>query len=69
MAVCASCGRELEGEFSFCPFCGAAVATAREPRAAERKVVTVLFCDLVGFTQRADQLDPEDVSALLSPYH
>src|SRR5439155_21066787 len=35
----------------------------------ERKVVTVLFCDLVGFTSRAEQLDPEDVSALLSRYH
>jgi class 3 adenylate cyclase len=35
----------------------------------ERKVVTVLFADLVGFTARAEQLDPEDVRALLSPYH
>jgi class 3 adenylate cyclase len=35
----------------------------------ERKVVTVVFCDLVGFTSRAEQLDPEDVEALLSPYH
>src|SRR5207302_5209017 len=35
----------------------------------ERKVVTVLFCDLVGFSSRAEQLDPEDVSALLSRYH
>src|ERR671934_182411 len=35
----------------------------------ERKVVTVLFCDLVGFTARAEQLDPEDVAALLEPYH
>ena len=35
----------------------------------ERKVVTVLFCDLVGFTQRAEEMDPEDVAALLGPYH
>jgi class 3 adenylate cyclase/tetratricopeptide (TPR) repeat protein len=35
----------------------------------ERKVVTVLFCDLVGFTARAESLDPEDVEALLGPYH
>jgi class 3 adenylate cyclase/tetratricopeptide (TPR) repeat protein len=35
----------------------------------ERKVVTVVFCDLVGFTSRAEQLDPEDVEALLGPYH
>ena len=40
-------------------------AVARE----ERKVVTVLFCDLVGFTAKAEQLDPEDVRALLRPYH
>jgi class 3 adenylate cyclase/tetratricopeptide (TPR) repeat protein len=35
----------------------------------ERKVVTVLFADLVGFTSRAEQLDPEDVEAFLGPYH
>jgi class 3 adenylate cyclase/tetratricopeptide (TPR) repeat protein len=35
----------------------------------ERKIVTVLFADLVGFTSRAEQLDPEDVDAELSRYH
>jgi class 3 adenylate cyclase/tetratricopeptide (TPR) repeat protein len=35
----------------------------------ERKVVTVLFTDLVGFTSRAEELDPEDVRALLTPYY
>jgi class 3 adenylate cyclase len=35
----------------------------------ERRVVTVLFCDLAGFTARSDQADPEDVRALLRPYH
>jgi class 3 adenylate cyclase/tetratricopeptide (TPR) repeat protein len=35
----------------------------------ERKVVTVLFCDLVGFTSQAESMDPEDVEALLRPYH
>jgi len=35
----------------------------------ERKVVTVLFADLVGFTSRAEQLDPEDVRATLAPYY
>src|SRR5213082_3462637 len=34
----------------------------------ERKIVTVLFADLVGFTARAEQLDPEDVRAILTPY-
>src|SRR5919206_3953008 len=35
----------------------------------ERKVVSVLFADLVGFTPRAEALDPEDVEAILNPYH
>ena len=35
----------------------------------ERKVVTVLFADLVGFTARAESLDPEDVEAILAAYH
>ena len=39
------------------------------PAREERKVVTCLFCDLVGFTARAEQLDPEDVRRLLQPYH
>ena len=38
-------------------------------RRRERKVVTVLFADLVGFTSRAETLDPEDVEAILGPYH
>jgi class 3 adenylate cyclase/tetratricopeptide (TPR) repeat protein len=41
---------------------------ADRPR-RERKVVTVLFADLVGFTSRAETLDPEDVAMLLAPYH
>jgi class 3 adenylate cyclase/tetratricopeptide (TPR) repeat protein len=35
----------------------------------ERKVVTVLFCDLVGFTSRSEEADPEDVAAVLRGYH
>ncbi len=35
----------------------------------ERKIVTVLFADLIGFTSRAETLDPEDVEAILRPYH
>jgi class 3 adenylate cyclase len=34
----------------------------------ERKIVSVLFCDLVGFTSHAESLDPEDVEALFRPY-
>jgi class 3 adenylate cyclase len=45
------------------------LAQARPPALEERKVVTVLFADLVGFTSRAEQMDPEDVRALLFPYY
>src|SRR6266851_3661856 len=70
MSVCASCGKELPGEFPFCPFCGAALTSAPPGLVhEERKIVTVLFADLVGFTKRAETMDPEDVRALLSPYY
>ncbi len=39
-----------------------------DPR-QERKVVSVVFCDLVGFTSQAESMDPEDVAAILRPYH
>ncbi|HEU4999169.1 MAG TPA: AAA family ATPase, partial [Lapillicoccus sp.] len=42
---------------------------ASGPARRERKVVTVLFADLVGFTARSESLDPEDVEAILRPYH
>src|SRR5260221_1789482 len=70
MPVCPACGGELAQEFRFCPFCGEDTAAPRKTRSREeRKVVTVLFVDLVGFTARAEQLDPEDVRAVLAPYH
>src|SRR5258708_537202 len=46
---------------------GAALAPADVGE--ERKVVTVLFTDLVGFTSRSERLDPEDVRATLAPYY
>ena len=68
VARCSVCGHDNRESARFCDSCAAplsAEASARE----ERKVVTVLFADLVGFTSRAETLDPEDVRALLSPYY
>jgi class 3 adenylate cyclase len=60
--TCPSCGRENPDGFEFCGFCTAPL-TARPATSAheERKVVTVLFCDLVGFTAASEAAHPEDV--------
>src|SRR5437763_2364694 len=68
MTSCSRCGRENPAGFRLCGMCGAPLQEAPRVR-EERKVVTVLFCDLVGSTARAERLDPEDVRALLSRYH
>ncbi len=69
MAACPSCGFDNAEGAKFCSECGAQVAAAPVARREERKVVTVVFADLVGSTSRAEQLDPEDVRAILTPYH
>jgi class 3 adenylate cyclase/tetratricopeptide (TPR) repeat protein len=66
--VCPSCGHENADDARFCSQCATPLETTRTTR-EERKVVTCLFCDLVGFTARAEAMDPEDVRRLLQPYH
>jgi class 3 adenylate cyclase/tetratricopeptide (TPR) repeat protein len=69
MSRCPACGHENQPGAKFCSECATPiVVTVLDPR-EERKVVTVLFADLVGFTSRSERLDPEDVRALLSPYY
>jgi class 3 adenylate cyclase len=69
MRACPSCGFENTDTAKFCSECGTALAAAPISRREERKVVTVVFADLVGSTARAERLDPEDVRAILAPYH
>ena len=68
MQVCPACGEENPDRARFCLACGAALAEPVVP-GEERKVVSILFVDLVGFTDRSDRADPEDVRATLRPYH
>src|SRR4051794_29352668 len=68
MPACPACGEDNPGRARFCWSCGAALAAA-PVQAEERKVVSVVFVDLVGFTGRSDGADPEDVRARLRPYH
>jgi class 3 adenylate cyclase len=69
MPTCPSCTADIPEGFAFCGRCGARLAGASASATEERRVVTVLFCDLAGFTARSDGADPEDVRALLRPYH
>src|SRR5690242_4260696 len=65
---CASCGEANAAAARFCSACGAQLA-APTPRHEERKLVSVLFVDLVDSTARADKADPEDVREVLHAYH
>jgi class 3 adenylate cyclase len=67
VGICGRCGQENPDSAKFCNACGASLA---EPTTAveERRVVSVVFVDLVGFTARSESLDPEDVRAFLQPY-
>ena len=79
-ALCPSCGTPNAPDVNFCGECGtklgdgAAVAGGRagrrraEPAAAERRLVSVLFVDLVGFTAASEGRDAEDTRELLSRY-
>src|SRR5262249_35018593 len=53
----------------FCSECGNRLERHAVSAVEERKVVTILFADIVGFTARSDAADPEDVKAFLRPYH
>src|SRR4029450_5980897 len=66
MPRCEVCGQDNPGGFRFCGACGAPLAAAPAP-VEERRLVTVLFCDLVDFTARSDRADPEAVGHPLPP--
>ncbi len=74
---CPSCGAETTAGQAFCTDCGTPLASStgavrRRPderrRGEERRVVSVLFVDVVGWTGAAEQLDPEDLRAAQSDY-
>jgi class 3 adenylate cyclase len=60
MPVCARCGEDNPARARFCLACAAPLTAPAAARREERKRVSVLFCDLVGFTSRAERLDVED---------
>jgi class 3 adenylate cyclase len=75
---CAKCDAENPPQFKFCGECGVALIDfadgVRDMRdtagnEGERRHLTVLFCDLVGSTALAAQLDPEDWRSIVGGYH
>jgi class 3 adenylate cyclase len=68
MPTCRACGQDNPEIARFCLACGAPLEAEPLLR-EERRIVSVVFVDLVGFTARSEQLDPEDVRAILTPYH
>ena len=69
MATCPSCGTKNHDVAKFCSECATPLAEVHAPLPAqERKVVTALFCDLVGFTATSESADPEDVDRMLAAY-
>ena len=74
--TCPACGALNDPDDLFCGDCGAALGVAPAPAAvealpqpaAERRLVSVLFADLVGFTTLSEERDPEEVRELLSRY-
>jgi class 3 adenylate cyclase len=67
--TCANCGEQNPEGARFCNACASPLQTDEGALREERKTVTVIFVDLVGFTAQAERLDPEDVRGVLSPYH
>lgn len=59
--TCSACGASTGDDARFCPSCGRPLRTVDD----ERRVVTVLFADLVGFTSLSERLDPEQVKDLV----
>src|SRR5436309_320469 len=68
MPICAGCGQDNPDIAKFCLACAAPLAPPA-PTSEERKLITVLFTDIVGSTAKAENMDPEDVRARLAPYY
>jgi class 3 adenylate cyclase len=63
--TCARCGAAVGDDARFCPSCGSPLGALA---GAERKLATMVFADLVGSTQLASDLDPEELRGRLAPF-
>lgn len=70
--TCPNCGASVEAGARFCSNCGTALAPAASSPVGpseERRVISALFADLVGFTSHTERSDPEDSRRRLTLFH
>lgn len=65
---CPHCSFKNPRHFNYCGNCGAAPTGTHQAPEAERRQLTVMFCDLVDFVALAERLDPEDLRDILNDY-
>ena len=68
MTVCPACAGENADDARFCSHCGRSLAAGDAGGKAERRLVTVLFADIMGSTPLGEALDPEDLTEVLGAY-
>src|SRR5262245_29855843 len=66
---CPSCGNECLPGAQFCDACGTALAAPQQPAREARKVVTIVFADMIGSTALHERLDAESARRLMDRYH
>src|SRR5262245_65122060 len=66
---CPTCGSDVRPAARFCDSCGASLATGPIAKAETRKVVTIVFADIIGSTSLHERLDPESVNRVMERYH
>ena len=80
--TCQQCGTENNTDAKYCMICGTILsisksrvnievpeAQKKEKKEAERRQLTILFCDLVGSTPLSEKLDPEEFRQVITDYH
>ena len=67
MANCPVCGRENADGLRYCGYCGSLLG-GTSSATEQRRLVSILFCDVVGSTQLGEQLDAEAVRGVLGRY-
>jgi class 3 adenylate cyclase/tetratricopeptide (TPR) repeat protein len=68
MPSCPRCGVAAEETARFCSACGTRLEGAEGRSVHSRKILTVMFADVVGFTSLAERIDPEMLQLLMSRF-